>query len=1037
MKRLFSFLDEHILSVIASVLLVFVPLYPKLPLFDVLPGYIVRVRIEDVLIAVAFLIYGIQVARRRAPFWKTPLTLPMLLYILIGALSLLSAIVITHTIPAEAIHIKKGLLHFARRIEYFSLFFIFFASVKSLKQTKFYAFLYLLTIAGVTVYGYGQKYLYWPAFSTMNREFSKGWRLYLTEHARVISTFGGHYDLAAFTMVALTFLWSLFVGLRRKLSKIIIFALLAASFWLIILTASRVSFIAYLIALTVVFFIWMFRKGPKWAFSRWFAATALSILFMLSFGDLSDRFLTLVKLNDRFDGIHRLLFQPIGTPPEHASPIDDILAQVTSKSDNPPSTIKPGGRPSDVTEDVPTYMNITNADGTVVAVPVKRSFSPNALKFDLSTSIRLDVLWPRAWEGFLKNPLLGSGYSTLTKEQVTDFTEAESTDNGYLRALGETGSLGTIAFFAIIVTIFLRSWWALSGARDPIFFALLVGGMASIVGLLVNTMYIDIFEASKVALPFWSLSGILLGTIEAEKKRIETEREPLKVNFNVRQNVHKAVKFLKSDLFFLLFLLIVSFTLRVHRFREPLADWHSWRQADTSAVSRNFLRYGINLLYPTYDDLSSTASGLPNPRGLRMVEFPLYNAATTIVKNLVPEISIEEAGRLTSILTSLGTLVFLFLLLRKYANRRVAFLTGFFYAIIPYNIFYSRVVLPEPSLVFASTAMIYFFDRFLDKEAKRRPQKILFYILALLFSISALLIKPSGAFLFLPVVYLVIKNTGWKGLLRPYCIIFFIASFIPLFWWRQWISQFPEGIPAYTWLFNGDGIRFKGAFFFWIFADRIGRLILGYWGLPLLFLGIIAKVRSKSGWFFHVWLVAILAYLATFATGNVRHDYYQILTVPILAIFLALGSEALFTLSGEEWNKRIAHGMWTIAVVFMFMFGWYHIRDFFNINHREIVEAGSEADRLLRGHALVIAPYNGDTAFLYQTNRSGWPIMEGTIEDMIKKGADYYITVGDDELSRKLIKEASRTDAFKKPYKLIKKTSTYAIIQLVPDKDLP
>ena len=63
----------------------------------------------------------------------------------------------------------------------------------------------------VAVYGFGQKYLYWPAFSTMNREFSKGWVLYLTEHARVLSTFGGHYDLAAFIMMVLILLWSLFL----------------------------------------------------------------------------------------------------------------------------------------------------------------------------------------------------------------------------------------------------------------------------------------------------------------------------------------------------------------------------------------------------------------------------------------------------------------------------------------------------------------------------------------------------------------------------------------------------------------------------------------------------------------------------------------------------------------------------------------------------------------------------------------------------------------------------------------------------------
>jgi hypothetical protein len=40
---------------------------------------------------------------------------------------------------------------------------------------------------------------------------------------------------------------------------------------------------------------------------------------------------------------------------------------------------------------------------------------------------------------------------------------------------------------------------------------------------------------------------------------------------------------------------------------------------------------------------------------------------------------------------------------------------------------------------------------------------------------------------------------------------------------------------------------------------------------------------------------------------------------------------------------------------------------------------------------MVIAPYMGDTAFLYQTNRRGWPI-GGEIDKKIKAGATYYAT---------------------------------------------
>src|SRR3989337_1530554 len=82
-----------------------------------------------------------------------------------------------------------------------------------------------------------------------------------------------------------------------------------------------------------------------------------------------------------------------------------------------------------------------------------RRYSQTAVQYDLSTGIRLDYTWPQAIKGFVRNPLLGSGYSTLTKRNIEDFTEAESTDNDFLRALGETGLLGFLTFFGTIAFI--------------------------------------------------------------------------------------------------------------------------------------------------------------------------------------------------------------------------------------------------------------------------------------------------------------------------------------------------------------------------------------------------------------------------------------------------------------------------------------------------------------------------------------------------------------------------------------------------------
>ena len=121
---------------------------------------------------------------------------------------------------------------------------------------------------------------------------------------------------------------------------------------------------------------------------------------------------------------------------------------------------------------------------------------------------------PSAINGFTRNPIFGSGYSTLTKRNIEDFTEAESTDNDFLRALGETGLAGFLAFFGIIAFII---WYALVNFKkitDPFASTVIAALIAATFGLLINSVYIDVFEASKVAYTFWMMTAILLATVK-------------------------------------------------------------------------------------------------------------------------------------------------------------------------------------------------------------------------------------------------------------------------------------------------------------------------------------------------------------------------------------------------------------------------------------------------------------------------------------------------------------------------------------------
>ena len=43
---------------------------------------------------------------------------------------------------------------------------------------------------------------------------------------------------------------------------------------------------------------------------------------------------------------------------------------------------------------------------------------------------------------------------------------------------------------------------------------------------------------------------------------------------------------------------VLALMLRCYALNAPLLDYHSWRQADTAAIARNYALNGFQLLYP-------------------------------------------------------------------------------------------------------------------------------------------------------------------------------------------------------------------------------------------------------------------------------------------------------------------------------------------------------------------------------------------------------------------------------------------------------
>jgi len=448
----------------------------------------------------------------------------------------------------------------------------------------------------------------------------------------------------------------------------------------------------------------------------------------------------------------------------------------------------------------------------------------------------------------------------------------------------------------------------------------------------------------------------------------------------------------KYQYLLLVTILILGFTVRLYKIQNPVADWHSWRQADTASVTRNFVKFGVDLLHPRFDDFSDVSGkGLFNPEGYRFVEFPIFNLIHYSFFLLPLGGSLELWGRLTSVFAALTSGSLLFFIVRRRTNPTIGLLSAFFYLLLPFNIYFTRVILPDPLMVTLFLASLNFND------LKRN-------YLTLLFGSLAILVKPVAIFFLLP-VYL---TNFWLGLIM----------LLPFTAWRLWSHLYPMGIPGSLWLLNGDHIRFRPAFFRWIFGERIAVLILGKWGLWPFLNGAFSTFGA-----FGVWTISALLYLFTFATGNVRHDYYQIPIIPIVSILLALGSWHLWHIKTRTWLNRL---VLIFSLVIMFGVSWYDVKGLYQINNGSILMAGEAVDRLLPQDSLIVAPYNGDTAFLYQTKRRGFTHLPLPIKDLKDRyNIQYYVSTTYD----------SDTRAIMDQYTILEVKPEYVIIKLDEQPD--
>jgi hypothetical protein len=411
------------------------------------------------------------------------------------------------------------------------------------------------------------------------------------------------------------------------------------------------------------------------------------------------------------------------------------------------------------------------------------------------------------------------------------------------------------------------------------------------------------------------------------------------------------------------FIVLFGFFARAATFKSPLLDHHAWRQADTASIARNFVEERFNPLYPQVDWRGA------QPNGYVATGFELSAvvvAAIARVTGFHPEI-----GRLVSALAFIASALLVWTFVRRRYGDVAGIGATFLYAFgYPLALFMERAFMNEALLIALSVAALVTTQRYL--EFRRIGWWALTVALCVLIGIT----KPTYLVIVAPIAGLFIEARGRQMLRSPALAVLALLTIGAVALWYRHMHALSLTTNLSFGLFNkifDADLVFSGSFWLRI-ARRLFRDVLGPVGIVTVVAGGWLAWKRR-GWCELLGVAGFLAYLVAVPGGNLAHDYYQLVLMPIAPVLagLAIG----------HWHARLtasrgpARAAAVVSVVLMVaafstfirlssFHSWFYY-DPPDITFCETAAAlGTAADRV------IVMLDVGDPKYLFCMNRKGW-----------------------------------------------------------------
>ena len=454
--------------------------------------------------------------------------------------------------------------------------------------------------------------------------------------------------------------------------------------------------------------------------------------------------------------------------------------------------------------------------------------------------------------------------------------------------------------------------------------------------------------------------------------------------------------------FSILPILIIGLALRLVNINAPVIGIHSWRQADTASIARNFLSNHLNFWQPQVNWSGST-------NGFVECEFPLYQY---LVANLYKIFGLHEFfARGLSVFFGCLSILFLFRLIKKVFDIEVAWWGTLFYAILPISVFYSRTIQPESLMMFLGIFSLERWISFID--SKNLKSLFLSWIAFTL----AVLIKVLPLFwIGIPILI----SASKRSLIFKYKLYLFpILTFLISFFWYSYSYKLGQSTGLTFGLWGADTDRYSWLTLLEIrfYIDLLIRILFRNF-LLLGFLPIFISIKILG--INNIFSIGILSVLLTGLINPTSfgvHEYYQL---PMMIFSCPLMGFGFIRLKTSLYQNKLFINIF-IALLFISSLIMLKL-DYWN-KELPIRQPVWDTSQLIKNNTnksdLIISITGGDPTLLYLSNRKGWlvspmEITEQKILELKDDGAKFiagswdviesYNRFSDEEVKRQLSK---------------------------------